>query len=80
MTEEQAKKAGQLVEEIQKLSKYSKFLKDKEHGHVAHFEFVQHFGNLIDYQRITICHEHNAILVPALEKVIEKLKLELTAL
>lgn len=45
MKREDIEKGSELLEEIKELSRYKSFLEDKSHGKVAHFEFIQHYGD-----------------------------------
>jgi len=70
MTKESAKKAAALTEEIDSLSKYIKFLQDREYGGVVHFELKQHYGNCSEYGTIVIDKKHNDEFLGVLKKVI----------
>ena len=77
MTKESAKKASVLLEEIDELSKYKKFLSDRECGNVAHFAFVQHYGVNDSYSKIDIDKKHNHLFIPILDTLIAILEAEL---
>lgn len=80
MSIENAKKAQELLEEIEKLSGYKKLLADKDHGRIAHFQFVQHYGRLGDYDYVVIDHKYNSRFLPELEKIISEMESEIKAL
>jgi len=77
---ESAKKATELLAEIEKLSEYKKLLNNNEHGRVAHIAFVQHYGNVDDYGKIDFDHKYNKLFLPVIEGIIKKLEEELELL
>lgn len=80
MNKETAERASDLLKEIEELSKYKKFLNNKEHGKVAHVVFVQHYGNLDSYTQIDFDVKWNDRFIPVIEKIISDLKTELESL
>jgi hypothetical protein len=79
MTIEQAKQATKLLEEINRLLRYKNLLSTKM-GHVAHFAFVQHYGNLDDCEKIDIDAKYNYLFTPILDSIIINLERELKLL
>jgi hypothetical protein len=75
---EKAKKASELLEQINELSKYKKILENKEHGRIAHFEICQHYGNNPD--RVVFEHKYTSRFVQVVEQIVKELNDELSAL
>lgn len=77
MKPELVKKAASLLEEIKELKKYKNLIEDKKQGSTAHFEFVQHYGNLSDYERVQIEIKHSDRFISLLDTIITELEKEL---
>ena len=75
---EKAKKASELLEQINELSKYKKILENKEHGRIAHFEICQHYGNNPD--RVVFEHKYTPKFVQVVEQIVKELNDKLSAL
>ena len=73
-----AKKASELLEQINELSKYKNILENKEHGRIAHFEICQHYGN--DPARVVFEHKYTPKFVQVVEQIVKELNDELSAL
>lgn len=73
-----AKKASELLEQINELSQYKKILENKEHGRVAHFEICQHYGNNPD--RVVFDHKYTSRFVQLVELIVKELNDELSAI
>jgi len=80
MKPELVEKANELLEEIKDLKRYKDLITDRNHGQVAHFEFVQHYGQLKDYDMVQIDKKHNNVFITVLDTIINKLEKELEEL
>lgn len=72
------KEAAELIEELQKLSEYKKFLSDKQYKHIAHFEFHQHYGG--DGPNIKLAAKYNREFIPILDSIIQSIESKIKAL
>ena len=79
MTIDQAKQGAKLLQEITELLRYKNQLSTKM-GHAAHFAFVQHHGELDDYERVDIDPKYNYLFIPILDGIIRNLENELNRL
>lgn len=75
MTQEQAKKAADLLFEIHRLKKYKDMLAEANYSKSVHFEVVQHYGH--DARKIIIDPKFNPRFLRVLDQIIEELELEL---
>lgn len=82
MNKTNAKRAGEIVKEIEELSRYKELLKDRDNGKVAHVNFVQHYGNTDerDFLIVVFNHKYNSMFIPVFEKIISDLETELDSL
>lgn len=82
MNKTNAKRAGEIVEEIEELSRYKGLLKDRDNGKVAHVNFVQHYGDTdrYDFLKVVFGHKYNSLFIPVFEKIISDLETELDSL
>lgn len=76
MDKEILRKAISIKEEIDGLNRFKNFLTHKECGSVAHFEFVQHYGNLHGNERIQINERHSQRFLELLKTIIKELEEE----
>lgn len=78
MTKENAKKAVDILEEIESLSKYEELLKSRDYGNTCHFEIVEHYGN--GAKQVIIDRKHNQLFLTTLQCIIAELNKELETL
>lgn len=75
MTQEQAKKAAVLLDEIYRLKKYKDLLTDANYRNSVHFEVVQHYGH--EPKKVIIDSKFNPRFLRVLDQIIEELEIEL---
>lgn len=76
---ETAKKAAQLLEEIEQIEKYKQILDDTSTGRsVAHFEFCLNYGDRSP--RIIFEDKYTKKFIPIVEEILRELNLELSEL
>lgn len=81
MNKTTAKKATELLEEINSLYEYKDLLEDKSNGKVAHIEFVQHYGIINSaYDKVVFNEKYNKYFLPVIEGIIIGLEAELASL
>lgn len=81
MKRETINKAKDLIDEIEKLERYKDLIDpDEEDRYNAHFEFVQHHGEVRDYEKVVISAKHNTLFIEVLDKIIKQLEEELEKL
>lgn len=80
MTEKSAKRASEILEELATLRKYKKLIDNKSHGDVAHFEFVQHYGNCNEHDKVVISHRYTQKMLEPLKDILIELETELNNL
>ncbi|MBN1651735.1 MAG: hypothetical protein JW857_10425 [Bacteroidales bacterium] len=73
-----AKKAAELLTEIEELSKYKSILENKSQGRTAHFEICLHYGNNPD--RVVFEHKYTPKFIKVVEQIMTELNDELTGL
>jgi len=80
MTEEQAKKGQELLEEIKELKKIDKLLEHKEYRGNVNVVFRQHYGECKDYERVVVEKRHFKRFMELLNQVIGDVEQELQEL
>jgi hypothetical protein len=78
MSIETAERAKELLEQINKMSKYKDILENREYSKVAHFELSQHYGDKPD--RLVFEHIYTLRFIEVVEQIIKELNNELAAL
>jgi hypothetical protein len=78
MSIETAERAKELVEQINKMSKYKDILENREYGKVAHFELSQRYRGKPD--RLVFEHIYTLRFIEVVEQIIKELNNELAAL
>lgn len=73
MNTDLVKKANAIVEEIESLGKYKKFLDKRDNS--VHFDIREHYGS--DSGKVNIDKRHNERLIKIVENIITELKTEL---
>ena len=75
MTEQQAEKAIELLDELKELKKIDKLLIDKNR-HNINVRFHQHHGDCHDYERVAVDKRHLPKFLAVLREVILKVENE----
>jgi len=75
MTQEQAKKAADLLAEINLLKGYKELYADSNYRNSVHFRVLQHYGHTSE--KITISAKHTPRFFKVLDQIIEELEIEL---
>jgi hypothetical protein len=77
-----AKRAGEIAQEIEELSRYKKLINDRDNGNVAHVNFVQHYGDTGKHDSLMVVfnHKYNSLFIPVFDKIISDLETELDSL
>jgi hypothetical protein len=77
MTEEQAKQAQKLLDELKELRKINELLTNKKYGKNVNVRFHQHYGECEDYERIVVEDRHFPRFLKVLRHVISDVEEEL---
>ena len=77
MKQDQVKKAAELLEELNELKKYKSLFENKNSGKATHYELVQHYGTLLDYDRVQINQRHSDRFTSLLETIISEIEKEI---
>ena len=72
-----AKRASELLKEIENISEYERIIK-AQYSHTAHFELCQHFGN--DPDKVVLDRRHTKRFLVVVEEIIKELNDELSKL
>ncbi len=80
MKADKAKKAREILSEIETLEHSHKLFSNNEHGKYAHFELAQHYNVKSEHQTVIIPIKYNQRFVDLLNIIITELKIELEAL
>jgi len=77
MKKETVEKASKLLDEIKELKRINEPMFDK---HISHFEFVAHYGELADYEKIEVPERYTKLMKEMLVQIIESMEKELEML
>ena len=80
MTEGQAIKGQELIDELKELRKINKLLSDNQHKYNVNVKFHQHFGDCSDYERVEVDKRHTSRFVDLLKQIISDVERELIEL
>lgn len=77
MKKETVEKASKLLDEIKELKRINEPMFDK---HISHFEFVAHYGELSDYEKLQIPERYTKMMKDVVSQIVESMEKELEML
>lgn len=80
MNKELVKKANGLLSEINELNKINELLRNNSDGKNAHFEFVQHYGEVSNHQKVFIDRKYGQRFLDVANQIIKELEIELASI
>ena len=81
MERKKVRDVQEILDEIESLEKYEKFLKDSSYGKSVHFEILLHYGDCkYDNEKIIIKARHTPRLLGEVNKIIQELEEKLSSL